>query len=54
MVKYVFTRENPSDSKVTKGKEFKILNYSMLEDCLTAQQLKRLANVNCSDPLSSD
>ena len=37
MIKYEFTRENPADTKVSKGKEFKILNYSMLEDCLTGQ-----------------
>lgn len=35
MIKYIFTRENPTDKKETKGKEFKVLNYTLLEDCIT-------------------
>lgn len=50
-LKYEFERENPpGEDRFSTGSVEKGLNMSLLEDCITGQQLRRLAAMDCSDP----
>jgi len=47
---YEFERKFPPDKEVTKGNETKTLNYTLLEDCITARQLRELKKIDCANP----
>lgn len=37
ILKYKFTRKFPPDAKVTEGNQTRVLNQSLLEDCVTSK-----------------
>lgn len=46
-VEGVFTRAFPSAAKRSKSKQFKVLDYSDLDDCITATRLLEFADFDC-------
>jgi len=46
-VEGVFTRAFPSAAKHSKSKQFKVLNYTDLDDCITAERLLEFAKFDC-------
>lgn len=51
---FKFTRALPSTATVAGGRVVKALNTSMLHDCHTGLELKKLMKLDCSHPLNPD
>lgn len=47
LVETKFTRDNPSDAKIAKGKQKRVLNVSLEDDCQTMKQIEALAAIDC-------
>lgn len=47
LIETTFVRNNPTDTKIAKGKQTKNLTLTRLDDCQTMQQLTKFSEVDC-------
>jgi hypothetical protein len=47
-IKGFFTRENPPGKEIAKMAQYKMLNFTHLDDCITGKKLLEFAEFDCS------
>lgn len=53
IIQYEFERENPPEFETAKGKQERTMNATLLEDCITAKQFKKLTDMDCANPANA-
>lgn len=47
-IKGMFTRKGPPGKELSKGAQYKELDFTQLDDCMTGKKLLEFANLDCS------